>query len=107
MLAAMQRLTAFVLAFFCLPATPLVAQTPAPEIEQVSLAAFLVMCGFVLLAVLIVLSIIAQGLVAYELIPKAGKSRTAILWLASVVSNVQVTDGGPNHKRSGSKGWRL
>jgi hypothetical protein len=107
MLRAMVRLIAFIPAFLYLLATSLLAQTPEPEIEQVSLLAFLAMCGFVLLAALIVLSVIAQGLVGYGLVPKAGKSRQIMLWLTRVVSNVEVKDGGPNDKRGESKGWRL
>lgn len=107
MLCSMVRLIAFIPAFSCLLATPLRAQSSAPEIEQVSLIAFLAMGGFVLLAALIVLSVIAQGLVGYGIVPKAGRSRQIMLWLTRVVSNVEVKDGGPNDKRTGSKGWRL
>jgi hypothetical protein len=107
MLRAMARLIAFISTFSCLRVTPLLAQTSAPEIEQVSLIAFLAMCGFVLLAALIVLSVIAQGLVGYGIVPKAGRLRQIMLWLTRVVSNVEVKDGGPNDTRTGSKGWRL
>jgi hypothetical protein len=103
----MGRTSRALLPAFCWLAASRAYAQDTSEPEQVSMTAFLIMCGFVLLAVLMVCSIIAQGLLAYQLVSREGRMGRAILWLASMVSDVRVTDGPRNSERKGSTGKRL
>jgi len=67
------------------------AQASEPPIEQMSLGTSLAILGFLLLAALIVISVLCQLLLAVGLVPKKGKIRGVMLWLANVVSNVRTT----------------
>jgi hypothetical protein len=96
----------FVPAPLLLSTSPLYAQAEAPA-EPISIPAFLVMCGFVLLVILMVCSVIAQGLLAYRIVSGEGRFGRAMVFLASVVSDVRIVDGSRNSERRDNKGTRL
>jgi uncharacterized membrane protein YgcG len=77
--------------FTTLYATSLAAQTNEAPVEQLSIWTSIGILFFLLLAALIVVSIFCQILIAVGLVPKKGKVRSAVFWLARVVSNVQTT----------------
>jgi uncharacterized membrane protein YgcG len=84
--------------------SPAPAQTAEPPIEQISIGASLVMLGFLLLAAFIVLSFFCKLLVVFDLLPKKGKLRDAVYWIAKAVSGARLTPGRDSGPRGGSKG---
>lgn len=89
---------------------PLAAQMAEAPPEPVSLLTSLGMLFFVLLAGLIVVSVLCQILVAVGIVPRQGRLRRAMLWLADVVSGVRTTSqrggasGGSGKSGGGSFG---
>lgn len=71
------------------------------------MAAFLVMCGFILLVVLIICSVIAQALLGFGIVSPGGRFGRVAMRLAGVVSDVRIEDGPRNSERKGGTGTKL
>jgi len=89
--------------FTAMFATPIAAQTNEAPVEQISIWTSIGILFFLLLAALIVVSILCQVLIAIGLVPKKGKVRSVMFWLARVVSNVQTTSKRDSSSSGSSK----
>ena len=96
------RKSAMLAALFFSP--PAFAQTLEPPLEQISLGASFVMLGFLLIAAFIALSFLCKLLVVFDLLPKKGKFRDAVYWIAKAASGTRLIAGRDSGQRGGSKG---
>ncbi len=95
---------AFAMMLAALIVTPLAAQTSEQPLEQVSIWTSIGISFFLLLAALIVISFLCQILIVIGLVPKEGKIRSAMFWLARVVSNVRTTSKRDSDSSGSGKG---
>lgn len=80
------------------------AQASEAPVEQVSIWQALGMLGFLLIAAFIVLSFFCTLLVVFDFLPKKGKFRDAVYWIAKAVSGTRMVSGRESGSRSSGKG---